>query len=894
MDASLLKTALLDPARWQQINSYLDQLLDLEPDSRDRWLADLTTTQPFIATVLGKLLATPENDVGRFLEGTPLVERELAGLQASMAGKQIGPYTIERLIGRGGMGAVWLARRSDGRFEAHYAIKFIDSLNARPDLVGRFSREGRLLARLSHPNIARLIDAGTFVDGRQYLVLEYIDGERIDQYCRSKQLSTASRVRLFLDAVAAVAHAHSHLVIHRDLKPSNVLVTGAGTVKLLDFGVAKLLSPEDITNPAMHTQIEDSALTPEFAAPEQLLGDVPSTATDVYQLGMLLYVLLTDGHPLQLMGNRGERIKAALAGRIGPASQFASGAALRKELAGDLDAILAKALDSDATQRYPTAAALHEELVRYLNREPVSARRGVRLYQMRRFVSRHRLAVALSTVAIVALLALAVFAFEQAHVATRERDQAVALASRNNAVSDFLDMLITEAAEADHVVTVRDMIARSERLALLDSSGNKENRAAVLDMLARRYESLDDRGKAAELTERALGLLQNSPASSLRSTLRCGYALIISGMDRNDEGMRILAEELEHPPADPGALSECLASRAQLAYQEGDADGGLDYALQALAAARSGGELSAVSEANALDTVAFGYRVKGRQDEALRYSEMSLEKLVQVGREWSPGGLVARNNYGYLLESAGVPKRALQTYDEILAVLAERDPTAEPPVYLLVNRGRSLESSGRFDEARVSLEHGLQNAQATENADALVLCLSGLSRIATQMGDLVAAEEYLSKARPLVSSPLQFEKFPTVPLAVGSLALAKGSLDEAGRQFDQAALNKSNDAAVIYGKLGKAEVELRVGDPAAAERDAQVALDTSKASQAGLPHSQLTGRSWLMLGRALQARGQGAQAHKAFENAVSDLSNTVDNDHPLLVQARRLIGQPGA
>jgi len=889
MDVSLLKTALLDPARWQQINGYLDQLLDLEPGSRDRWLADLTTTQPFIATVLGKLLATPEHDVGRFLEGTPLVERELVALQASMAGKQIGPYTIESLIGRGGMGAVWLARRSDGRFEARYAIKFIDSLNARPDLVGRFSREGRLLARLSHPNIARLIDAGTFADSRQYLVLEYIDGARIDQYCKSKELSVAARVRLFLDAVAAVAHAHSQLVIHRDLKPSNVLVTAEGTVKLLDFGVAKLLGA-DPTDGGMQTQIEDSALTPEFAAPEQLLGETPSTATDVYQLGMLLYVLLTDGHPLQLMGNRAERIKAALAGRIGPASQFAGGGALRKELSGDLDAILAKALDTDATQRYPTAAALHEELVRYLNREPVGARRGVRFYQMRRFVSRHRLAVVTSTVAIAALLGLSVFAFEQARVATRERDQAVALASRNNAVSDFMDMLITEAAEADNVVTVRDMIARSERLAMLESSGNKENRAAVLDMLARRYESMDDRGKAAELTERALALLQNSPESALRSRLRCGYALIISGMDRSEEALRILDAELEHPPSEPEALSQCLESRAQLAYQAGDADAGLAYALKSLAAARAGGQLSADSEANSLDTVAFGYRVKGQQAEALRYSELSLAKLVQVGRDWSPGGLVARNNYGYLLESAGVPKRALRTYDEILAVLAERDPNAEPPVYLLVNRGRSLESSGRFAEARASLEQGLKVAQSTENADALVLCLSGLSRIATQIGDLAAAEQYLDQVRPLVSTPLQFEKFPTVPLAVGALALAQGSLDEARRQFDQAALNKSNDAAVIYGKLGKAEVELRASDPAAAERDAQVALDTAKASQAGLPHSQLVGRSWLMLGRALHAHGQGAQAHKAFENAVSDLSNTVDSNHPLLVQARNLLG----
>lgn len=888
MDARLLKTALLDPASWKQIDRYLDQLLDLDPGSRDRWLADLTTTQPFIAGVLGRLLATPENDVGRFLGGTPVIERELAALHASLAGKQIGPYTIERLIGRGGMGAVWLARRSDGHFEAHYAIKFIDSLSVRPDLVGRFSREGRLLARLSHPNIARLIDAGTLDDGRQFLVLEYIDGERIDHHCKSNGLSVASRVRLFLDAVAAVAHAHSHLVIHRDLKPSNVLVTREGTVKLLDFGVAKLLSADPATDAAMHTQAEESALTPEFAAPEQLLGETPSTATDVYQLGMLLYVLLTEQHPLRLMGTRAERIKAALEGRIGPASQFAGDAALRKQLSGDLDAILAKALDSDATQRYPTAAALHEELVRYLNREPVSARRGATLYQVRRFVARHRLGVAISTVALVALCALSIFAFELAHVATRERDQAVALASRNDAISDFLDMLITEAAEADNVVTVHDMIARSERLALLDSSGNKETRAAVLDMLARRYQSLGDRGKAAELTEHALGLLQNSPAGSLRSRFRCGYALIISGMGRTEEAMRILAEELGNAPSDPSSLSECLTSRAQLAFEEGDADGGLAYAVKALAAARSGGQLSAVSEANSLDTVAAGYRAKGRYREALQYSELTLQKLAQVGREWSPGALVARNNYAYLLEGAGASKRALQTYDEILSVLAKRDPNAEPPVYLLVNRARSLESVGRFEPARASLRRGLQVAQTSENTDSQVFCLTGLARVATQMGDLVAAEQYLGKARQLVSSPQQFEKFPTVPLALGSFALASGRLDEARERFEQAAALKGSLQAVIYAKLGAAEVALRAGDPAAAERDAQAALDAAKSSQAGLPHSHLVGRSWLMLGQAWQVLGRSAQAHNAFESAVSDLANTVDDNHPLLVQARSL------
>jgi tetratricopeptide (TPR) repeat protein len=337
-------------------------------------------------------------------------------------------------------------------------------------------------------------------------------------------------------------------------------------------------------------------------------------------------------------------------------------------------------------------------------------------------------------------------------------------------------------------------------------------------------------------------------------------------------------------------LSECLNSRAQLAFEDGDPDGGLVYAEKALAAARAGGPLSAYSEANSLDTLAFAYRVTGRQAEALQSSERGLQKLAEVGRDWSPNALVARSNYGYLLESAGAPKRALQTYDEVLSVLAERDPDSDPPVYLLVNRGRSLESIGRFEQARASLERGLKVAEASEFTDAAVLCLTGLSRIAIQLGDVATAEQFLGKATQVVTSPEQFEKYPTVPLAAGSLALAQGKLDEARQRFEQAATNKHNAAAVIYAKLGKAEVELRAGDPATAERDAQVALDAAKASQAGLPHSQLVGRSWLMLGRALQARGQGAQAHKAFESAVSDLSNTVDNDHPLLREARNLLG----
>jgi serine/threonine-protein kinase len=330
-------------------------------------------------------------------------------------GGRIGKYTIERLLGRGGMSEVWLARRSDGRFDAQCAIKLLDARVPQERLAERFSREGQVLARLAHPNIARLLDAGSTSDDKRFLVLEYVDGDRIDRYCDVRGLDVDARIRLFLDAVLAVAHAHSNLIVHRDLKPSNVLVTDGGTVKLLDFGIAKLIGPQCAEGDAsMHTHVDEIVLTPEYAAPEQLLGELPSTATDVYQLGMLLCTLLVGRHPLQTLKSRGDRIKAALAGRVPRASDLATGA-LRRQLRGDLDAIVAMALQTDPRHRYQTAAALHDELLRYLNRKPVIARGGGSFYRTRKFLARHRVVVAAAAVAVIGLCTTLAFALVQAH-----------------------------------------------------------------------------------------------------------------------------------------------------------------------------------------------------------------------------------------------------------------------------------------------------------------------------------------------------------------------------------------------------------------------------------------------------------------------------------------------
>jgi len=438
--------------QWQSLRDPLDHALDLDATEREKWLAELATTQPELVAILHQLMAEHEAlDARGFLQTSPRAMETMAALQhASMAGKHIGAYTIDRLIGRGGMGEVWLASRSDGRFESRCAIKFLDSLISQPRLIDRFRHEGRLLARLSHPNIARLLDAGATDDGRQFLVLEYVDGERIDHYCDSHHLSVEARVRLFLGAVSAVAHAHSHLIIHRDLKPSNVLVTQDGTVKLLDFGIAKLLSND--SDAVAPTRIEEIVLTPEYAAPEQLLGDVPSTATDVYQLGMLLYVLLAGRHPLQLSGSRAERIRAALAGNVPRASQFAS-SSRKRDLRGDLDAILETALRSDPKHRYPTAAALREELACYLDRRPVTARRATTMYVTRKFIARHRVSVIGFAIVIAALCASLIFALSQARIAAAERDRALALATRNAAMTRSLGVLITQAAEGARPVT---------------------------------------------------------------------------------------------------------------------------------------------------------------------------------------------------------------------------------------------------------------------------------------------------------------------------------------------------------------------------------------------------------------------------------------------------------
>ena len=897
----------LDPSLWHELSGHLDRALDLEPAERERWLCELTASQPLIADALRNLLAERDALNARgFLQNPPSAITDLTQRHRPfLAGKQIGAYTLDRLIGRGGMGEVWLASRSDGRFESRCAIKFLDRLIARPRLADRFRHEGRLLARLGHPHIARLLDAGSTEDGHQFLVIEYVDGERIDHYCDSHSLDTEARVRLFLDAVAAVAHAHSQLIIHRDLKPSNVLVTRDGMVKLLDFGIAKLADPERASDETALTRAEEVVLTPEYAAPEQLLGDVPSTATDVYQLGMLLYVLLTGGHPLHLAGSRVERIKAALDGRLPRASQFTTDSTSQNALRGDLDAILARSLSINPADRYQTAAALRDELVRYLNREPVDARRGLAFYQTRRFIYRHWLSVVGSATAIVALFATLVFALTQAGAAATERDRAFALATRNAAVTEFLGVLITEAAEAGKPVTVNDMLARSERLALADTSGSPENRAAVLAMIASRYGSLGDDVKAARLLENGLSLIAESHDQALRSKLICAHALSIASIGRVTEAVLAIERELRAPQADPENAAYCLLYRAFIADSDGDAANALHYATNALARFRAAPRSAAVDEGLFLGAVGFGYHLNKRNLEADSYYRLALERYAALSRDGGPDAIAVRNNWAVVFDDAGVPRRALEIYDGTLRAFMERNPDGQPPAYLVGNRARALERVGRRREAEAAYLYALDLVTQQRNLLGQIYCLLGLAANAQESGDPAASAAYLDRAGtlmdpgepshnpPRMSRALVLSRLPaqaTAALIQGRLDIIAGRYGAARIQLGRA-LADGNPAVVTSATWAIAELQLRTGDPKGAQESARRTLRDSIERQGGLPYSSNTGHSYLKLGRALLQQGQPEQADVAFANAVDHFSHTVDEEHPLLVQARDFADQ---
>jgi serine/threonine protein kinase len=413
--------AVPSPDQWLALSPHLDEALGMTDEERSAWLSCMRTQDPSLADQLEFLLGHH-----RALSCAGFLQERSIGLplESGLTGQTLGAYRLIAQIGQGGMGSVWLAERNDARFERKVAVKFLKIA-----LIGRageerFKREGIILGRLAHANIAELIDAGVSHAGQPYLVLEHIEGEHIDSYCDQQKLGIAARIRLFLDVLAAIAHAHANLIVHRDLKPPNILVRHDGKVKLLDFGIAKLLQDEDQPGTTLQTLEGGRAMTPEYAAPEQLMGAAATIGTDVYALGVLLYVLLTGFHPagdgplthaalvkaiLDAEPARPSHIVAPTKETADITSRNAARRAttpdrLSRMLRGDIDTIVARTLKKDPQERYTSVSALAEDLRRYLSHEPIMARRDTIIYRTAKFMRRRRRSVTAVLLAALALI----------------------------------------------------------------------------------------------------------------------------------------------------------------------------------------------------------------------------------------------------------------------------------------------------------------------------------------------------------------------------------------------------------------------------------------------------------------------------------------------------------
>ena len=365
----------LSPTEFERLSALLDEALAHPPGRRETWLAELASRDPQVADQLGELLESASAAQAEgLLETRDVIERRLAvaGTRESWVDKAIGPYRVIAPLGQGGMGSVWLAERADGLFSRRVALKLVHrTLEAAA--TERFARERQILAGLDHPHIARLLDAGFTEDGQPYLALEYVEGQPLTAYCDARALGLRGRIELFLQVIGAVQFAHANLVVHRDLKPANILVTADGQVRLLDFGIAKLLA-EGHTDDSALTQAAGRAFTPDYASPEQILGAPVTTSSDIYALGVVLYELLCGRRPYQLKrDSRGALEDAILtADPLKPSqvpipevvarARSASARKLHRELAGDLDTILLKALKKKPAKRYRTADALGSDL----------------------------------------------------------------------------------------------------------------------------------------------------------------------------------------------------------------------------------------------------------------------------------------------------------------------------------------------------------------------------------------------------------------------------------------------------------------------------------------------------------------------------------------------------
>jgi serine/threonine-protein kinase len=855
-------TEPLSAERWRRIASLLDEVLELPEGRRDAFLDTACASDPELRRQVIAYLAAGEG-AGEFLEGSPVTGLERATPaepdEPDAPGiDSVGPYRLVRRIGTGGMGVVYLASRADGQFEKEVALKLVRRGLDTEEILARFRRERQILARLEHPHIARLLDGGISDDGRPYLVMEYVEGEPITTWCEAHAATIDERLRLFHDVCETVQYAHRNLVVHRDLKPSNVLVSADGRVKLLDFGIAKLLFEEGGERAPTLTRSGHSPMTPEYAAPEQALDAPLTTAADVYSLGVVLYELLSGSRPRRARGPEGAALPGSPAD-TGPAppSRVATPERSPRRLQGDLDTIVLKALQRDPARRYRTVEALLEDLDRHRTGLPIRARRDTWRYRTGKFLGRHRWGAAAATLLAISLTIGIAGTVWQSRRATQEAAKAREVKEFTLSLFKVSDAHQSKGAE----LSARDLLDEGARRVDLELRNQPEVQAEMMQLLGRVYGTLGVYDRGLPLLQRALALQRQTAGrddAEVASTLHDLGALLLEkgDFDESERTLRaaLALEERERGEDDP-VLAPILSDLGTLLDATGHYVESERVYRRALAINRRAlGDQDLEVSMNLSDLGALLYS-HGRYREAQDLFQQALK--IRDARPGSEGfdTDTVRHNYGGVLAMAG----DLDQADALMRrVLQDRRKALGPDhTYVAVSLdvlGNLLADKGEYGEAATMLREALDIRRRALTADSpdIAKTLNNLAFLEYRRGDLVAARRFYEQA----------------------LAAWRKSFPE-------------DHPYVLAARHGVAMVMAEVGDAAQAEPVLREVL-AARVARFGKGSLQ-TAQSQYILGGLLARWGRLDEAEPMLREALATRQTSLGADHFIVAAAEETL-----
>jgi serine/threonine-protein kinase len=841
------------PERWQRTEAVLDAALRASPADRDRIIDEMCADDVDLRREVESLLASDAQSEG-FLNtsaesfASPFVVASAARESGDRPGITVGRYRLVKELGRGGMGAVWLAERADGQFEQHVALKLIKRGMDSEEILQRFIRERQILARLEHPDIARLLDGGMSDDGRPYFAMELVAGKAITAYCDDLKLPLEKRLQLFVLVARAVGYAHRNLVVHRDIKPSNILVNRKGAIKLLDFGIAKVLD-DTVDQPGISTRTNARLMTAEYASPEQLAAGRVTTASDIYQLGVILYELVAGERPQSSNGALSSQIR-----RPSTASRLES----RRQLKGDIDTIVLRALREEPDRRYPSAEDLAEDVERHLDKRPLRFGADSASYRAKKFVQRHRLGV-FSAAGLVSLL-IGFLTFDGTRV-RRERDRA--------------------RHEADKATEVSQLMAGFLQGWSPDASDRGEVSASKL------------LGEAAVRAERELS---NRPEMLAATLSILGDFHTTLGEWRTAVSLLSVAQKILDQPGAPSDADRAatMARRGRLYRFTGRMPEAVDVLTRALALHRSLYGRSHSETLRVERELAIAFRESKRFTDFEKTLREILSEMGEDARPASPFALEVSSDLGYSLFHQA-------RYDEAVNILR---PTLAhqralfgdvhvATLYTIRQLGSALRDRGDLDEAEAYYREALRISRALygENHSETEYGLVILSLLLERKNQLAEAESLAREALAIAvkahgtSHPAvwgHLSNLGTIRLDRGDPEDAEHLLRDALARSKRQQSSRDPDQGDVLNRLAYVAITLGAPDADAIYREA-VAFDKSRPRG----EAEFVTDGLHFLGMAQESKGDRIAAARTYQRALRIYEKQLPPDHPYRLAAAR-------